>query len=820
MFCEVILPLHLPQSFTYRIPQELCEYVKVGCRVAVQFGKKKIYSGIISELHNRVPNAYSVKFILDLLDCEPILSQENLTFWQWIADYYACYIGDVMTAALPVAFRLKSETKLLISPEFSGCADNLSEEELKVLDYIDKKKSVDIDSISKILKLNSTISTINKLLNKQILIADEQLFDKYSPKLEDYLVFGERCQTDAELKKRIAELENSKSAKNQLDVLLRFISDYKKNGFVKRIDFQQRNNALINSLKTLIKKDILAIERLAYSRLKETNSKYSSDEIKLNSEQANAYKIITDSWNERPISLLHGVTGSGKTEVYIKLIAKALEEGKQVLYLLPEIALSTHLLNRLEKYFGSKVGVYHSRFSKDERVEIWNKVKDNDFDKSYRVIIGSRASIFLPFTDLGLIIVDEEHDSGFKQTEPSPRYNAKDAALYLAHTKGTKVVLGSATPSVESFFNAEIGRFNYVQLTKRYTESKLPDIQLIDLKECYKQNRMYSIFSEPLLVAIENALKEKSQVILFKNLRGFASSIRCEVCGWTAKCPNCDVSLTVHKHTSVLNCHYCGNNMPIPNECPQCHSHSLRMFGNGSEKIEEEIKKYFPNANVARMDLDTTKNKDSYKKIIDDFESGKTDILCGTQIISKGFDFDNVGLVGVIDIDNMLNFPDFRAYERSFSLLTQIAGRSGRSGKKGKAIIQTFNPYHKVFKDVCNNDYRAMYENQIVERKLFHYPPFYRLVKISLQSKSSKDLDDFAKLYSEKIRMIFGGRILGPEYPPISKIRNLYIKNIILKLERTASYEKAKKEIMQLNEEILATHPSKQFRIITDIDPQ
>ncbi len=820
MFCEVILPLHLPRSYTYRIPQELCGRVMVGCRVAVQFGKKKIYSGIITELHNRVPNAFSVKYILDLLDSEPIVSQENLNFWQWIADYYACYIGDVMTAALPVAFRLKSETKLLISPDFSGDANELNEEETKVLDYLDRKNNVDIDSVSKILNINNAISVVNSLLKKRILIADEQLYDKYSPKLEDYITFGENCRTDEDLKQRIKELECSKVCKNQLDLLLKFITEQKKNGFVKRSTFQEENETLANSLKTLLRKDILAIEKLTYSRLRDSKSKQSSDEIKLDSEQLKAYSKITDSWNERPISLLHGVTGSGKTEIYIKLIAETLKEGKQVLYLLPEIALSTHLLNRLEKYFGEKVGVYHSRFSKDERVEIWNKVKNKNINDSYRIIIGSRASIFLPFTDLGLVIVDEEHDSGFKQTEPAPRYNAKDAALYLAHSKGTKVVLGSATPSIESFFNAEIGRFNYAELTKRYSNHKLPEIQLVNLKECYKQNKMYSIFSEPLLTEIDKALNEKRQVILFKNLRGFASSIRCEVCGWTAKCPNCDVSLTVHKQTSILNCHYCGNNMPIPNECPECHSHSLRMFGNGSEKIEEEIKKYFPHANVVRMDLDTTRNKNSYRKIIDDFESGKTDILCGTQIVSKGFDFSNVGLVGVIDIDNMLNFPDFRSYERSFSLLVQIAGRSGRNDKGGKVIIQSHNPHHQVFKDVYNNDYRAMYNNQIVERKLFHYPPFYRLVRISLQSKNSKELDDFASLYTEKIKAIFGGRILGPEYPPISKIRNLYIKNIILKLERTASYEKAKEEILRLNEEILASHTSKQFRIITDIDPQ
>lgn len=820
MFCEVILPLHLPRSFTYRIPTELSNGVKVGCRVAVQFGKKKIYSGIVTEVHNRVPHVHSVKFILDLLDREPIVSKSNLDFWQWIADYYACYLGDVMVAALPVAFRLKSETKLIVSPDFSGSAEELNADEILILDYIDKKKSADIDSLSKIITVNNIISLVGGLLKKQILISDEQLYDKYSPKLEDFLIFGENCKTQDQLRERIGELESKKACQNQLEALMRFTVAYNKNGFVRKRNFQKENENLISALKTLIKKDILSIEQLAFSRLKNRESSTQVENIIFNEEQNNAFNKIKESWNERPISLLHGVTGSGKTEIYIKLIDEVLKEGKQVLFMLPEIALSIHLLNRLEKYFGNKVGVYHSRFSKDERVEIWNKVKSPQIENSYRIIVGSRASLFLPFTDLGLIIVDEEHDMGFKQTEPAPRYNAKDAALYLAHTKGVKVVLGSATPSIESFFKAETGLFNYAQLTKRYSDYQLPEIQIIDLKQCHQQHKMYSFFSEPLLQSMQETLQAKQQVILFKNLRGFASTLRCEVCGWVAKCPNCDVSLTVHKHSGNLNCHYCGCDIPLITECPQCHSHSLRMLGNGSEKIEEETQYYFPNAKVARMDLDTTRSKDAYQKIIDEFESGNIDILCGTQLVSKGFDFCNVGLVGIIDADNMLHNPDFRAYERCYSLLTQVAGRSGRSEKKGKVIIQTYNPYHQVFKDIAQNNYKGMYNNQIVERKLFRYPPFYRLIRISLQSKTTNELNEFADIYAQKIKVIFGGRILGPEYPPISKIRNLYIKNILLKLEKNVSYAKAKEEIMRLNEEILASYPSKQFKIIVDVDPQ
>ena len=561
MFCEVILPLHLPRTFTYRIPTDLQGQVKIGCRVAVQFGNKRIYSALVAELHNRVPRVQSVKFILELIDREAVISQENLSFWQWIADYYACYIGDVMLAGLPAAFRLKSETKLLVSPDFTGDTTGLSDKEIKILNFVAAKKTTDIDKIAVYMDDLHILPIITKLMERQVIIADEQLYDRYSPKTEDYLVFGEECRDKEQLQCRIKELESRKNCASQLETLMRFIVAEQKSGVVKRADFQKDNSP--SSVQTLIKKGILAIERSAYSRLAGNRETVDSDTIILNDEQSEAYNIITRSWSTKNVSLLHGVTGSGKTEVYIKLIARMLEEGKQVLYLLPEIALTAHLINRLEKYFGKKVGVYHSRFSKDERVEIWHKVKSEDMAESYRIIIGSRSSIFLPFSNLGLVIVDEEHDSGFKQSEPAPRYNAKDAAVYLAQTKGVKVVLGSATPSVESFFNAQTERFAYAKLTKRYAGYELPEILLADLRQDYKQHSMYSIFSELLYRNIENTLQSGRQVILFRNLRGLASSLRCDVCGWIAKCPNCDVSLTVHKHGGMLNCHYCGETLPV-----------------------------------------------------------------------------------------------------------------------------------------------------------------------------------------------------------------------------------------------------------------
>lgn len=818
MFCQVILPLHLPSSFTYRIPEDLLGKVQVGCRVAVQFGKKRIYSGIVCELHNRVPTLRVVKFVLELIDPVPIISEENLSLWQWTADYYACYVGDVMNAALPAAFRLRSETKLLVEETFTGEVGSLSDTEMEVLDFVSKKKTTDIAALSEQMGEKNILPAVNRLIKAKVLATDEQLYDRYTPKTEDYLTLSETCKEEENLKNAVKELEKTKKTALQLETLMRFLSEAKIEGSVRKSDFQKNNSQ--SAIAGLIAKGILTVERLAFSRLAERQSSARVEDIVLSEEQTECFNHITESLKEKPVCLLHGVTGSGKTEVYIKLIERTLASGGQVLYLLPEIALSVQLISRLEKYFGRDIGVYHSRFSKDERVEIWNKVRSKQEEGGYRLVVGSRSAIFLPFTDLRLIIVDEEHDSGFKQSEPAPRCNARDMAVYLAWTKGLKVVLGSATPSVESYFLSQTEKFGYAALTKRYAGYRLPEIQLADLKQEMRSHSMYSIFSELLYTNIERALKERRQVILFRNLRGFASTLRCEVCGWEARCKNCDVSLTVHRGEGLLKCHYCSHSEPIPTECPECHSHSLRMVGTGSEKLEEEAAKYFPGARVARLDWDTGSKKNAYQRIVDEFASGKIDILCGTQLVSKGFDFSNVGLVGVIDADAMLAYPDFRSYERTFDMLTQLAGRAGRSPLGGKVIIQTFNPYHQVFKDVYSYDYSSMYNSQIVERKLFRYPPFYHLVRISLQCALKETLDEFAENYSQRLRAIFGGRILGPEYPPIAKVRNLYRKELMLKLEREVSYAKAKQEILRLNEEITASYPKKQVRIIVDIDPQ
>lgn len=816
LFCQVLLPLHLPSGFTYRIPLELYDKVKVGVRVAVQFGKKKIYSGIVAQIHDRVPEVSSVKYILEIIDSSPIINEKTLSFYDWIASYYMCYVGDVISAGMPALLRLRSESKLVVSEEFSAEVDKLTSRQLEILNIVDEKVCISIDEISNRFSEKGILPEITQMVNEKILAIDEQLEEKYKPKLNPYIVLSSDYDTPEKKAELIQSLSSKKTSENQLQTFLLFLSESQGKAVVEKSSFQEKCNK--SSLQTLLKKQVFEIKYLVHSRLKESESYCDTSDIKLSLAQQTAFDSILKSWERFDVTLLHGVTSSGKTEIYIKLIEKTIREGKQVLYLLPEIALSIQLLSRLEKYFGNKIGIYHSRFSKEERVEIWNKVNETDKEKRYQIIIGSRASLFLPFSELGLIIVDEEHDTGYKQREPAPRYNARDAAIYLATLHKSKVLLGSATPSLETYFNTQIEKYGYVQLNERYLNTPMPMIELANMKEDYINKRNYSIFSSLLYDRIVQTLNNHKQVIIFKNQRGYASNIRCEVCGWVAKCPNCDVSLTYHKHLNSLNCHYCGLNLPLYSECPECHSHSLVQSGNGSEKIEEEILRFFPNARVKRMDLDTTRKKNDYLEIIQDFEKGNIDILCGTQIITKGLDFSNVGLVGVIDADSLLYYPDFRAYERCFDLLTQVAGRAGRLKEKGAVVIQSFNPNHQIFKEVLNYDYASMYKNQIVERKLFSYPPFVYLTKILFQSKDKDVLDCLCQEYSNEIRKIFAQRILGPEYPPIYRVKGMYQKQFILKLEKTISYTQAKKLIMQLNEEILSKREYKQVRVIVDVD--
>lgn len=818
LFAEVILPLPLPTTYTYRIPLEWNEMVKKGQRVVVQLGNKKIYSGIVYSIHNNPPKVSSVKYILSILDQEPIINDLSFDFWLWISNYYMCYIGDVMTAALPSALRLRSETKIIIHPNFDGDITTLSEQESIIFEVVSKKESISIEEAILAINDKKIVPLINTMIKKNIIITEEELNSKYRPKIEEYIYLSTDYHDEAKLKELFNHLESKKTLLKQYEAILIFLSIAKqKENEIKKIELSKQPNISASAIKTLIREKIFIVEKKIKSRLVVRNSNLSVKNLTLNNQQLIAYNKIVEQWDQKPVSLIHGVTGSGKTELYIKIIYDVINKGKQVLFLLPEIALTSHLIIRLEKYFGNRIGVFNSRFSNDERIEIWNKVRSPIKENRYDIILGSRSSIFLPFVDLGLVIVDEEHNSSYKQYEPNPRYNARDSAIVLAHFHKAKTILGSATPSLESYFNVTEKKYQLLELTKRYSGTLLPKILIADIKQAIKNKEMHSHFSKLLIDSIGEALRNKEQIILFQNRRGFAKHLQCEACGWVPSCQHCDVSLTYHKQSELLKCHYCGFSINITQQCPDCGSHKVKMVGFGTEKIEEDLNIFFPNASIARMDLDTTRAKSSYVTLINDFQDRKINILVGTQMITKGLDFDNVSVVGILNADSLINFPDFRSYERAFQQMVQVSGRAGRKLKQGKVIIQTFNSNHQVLKDVIDNNYMSMYDGQILDRKVFKYPPYYRLIKISLSHRDKDIVDVSSDEFSVKIREIFGGRILGPEYPLIPRIRNYYSKEFWLKVEKEASITKAKEEIKILIEKFQSSH--KQLRIAIDVDP-
>ncbi|MDR1846784.1 MAG: primosomal protein N' [Bacteroidales bacterium] len=820
LFVEVILPLHLPATFTYRVPRIMAKEVTVGQRVAVQFGGKRIYSAVVAEIHTRIPNLKSVKYIISIIDTEPVVYDKHIAFWRWVASYYCCYIGDVLTAALPAAFRLKSESKVIVNPEFEGDISELSRAEIRILEIVSKNESTTIEEITVALKDECNImTTVQTLMKKQVLVTDEELFDRYKPLKESVISLSAKYRNnDANLQALFAELESNKKFEKQYNALLTYFSLRRGGNYdISKTEILAKGVSL-HTLNTLENKEVIKIEKKAVSRLHSNEASLQVDNLILTKEQQAAFDGIS-SQPEGSVSLLHGVTSSGKTEVYIKLIEKTLQNNKQILFLLPEIALTAQLIQRLEKYFGSKVGVYHSRFSKEERIEIWNKVKGNKPD-GYSIVVGSRSAVFLPFETLGLVIVDEEHDSSFKQFDPAPRYNGKDAALWLAKQHNALAVLGSATPSVESYYYAQSHKYALFTLTERYSKIPLPEILIADTKEAARHGKMHSMFSKMLLDCMATALNKGEQVILFQNRRGYSPVVQCDVCGYIPKCKNCDVSLTLHKQSASMNCHYCDAHTALLKVCPQCGSGALRMMGFGTEKIEEELAIYFPKARIARMDLDSTKGKASYQKIIAAFANRETDILVGTQMISKGLDFENVSLVGIMNADNLISIPDFRSYERAFQMMTQVSGRSGRR-QAGKVVIQTINPYHQCILDVSKHNFASMFNSQILERKFFRYPPFFRMICISLSHQSKEVLDAAATEYATSMRSIFSNeRIFGPVIPPVSRIRNRYINQIWLKLEAKLSYSAAKQEIMRLNEAFSVKEQHRSIRIAIDIDPQ
>lgn len=817
-FVDVILPLPLQASFTYALPPEMDGQVQIGCRVVVSFGRKKFYTGIVRNVHYLKPQEYEVKEVSAVLDEHPILVPLQFRFWEWLADYYLCTQGDVYKAALPSGLKLESETVVEYNPDFEA-TEPLSEREQKVLDLLAVEPEQTVTRLEKESGLKNILAVVKSLLEKDTLFVKEELKRTYKPKTETRVRLTEAACNERRLHFFFDELQ--RRAPKQLDLLMKYIElsgclggrEVKE---VSKAELLKRSGATPAVFSGLVDKGVFEVYQQEVGRL-ETVSQAVMSLNELNVHQQRAFDEIRASFRVKNVCLLHGVTSSGKTEIYIHLIDEAVRQGKQVLYLLPEIALTTQITERLKRVFGSRLGIYHSKFPDAERVEVWQKQLSHE---PYDIILGVRSSLFLPFQRLGLVIVDEEHENTYKQQDPAPRYHARNAAIVLASMCGAKTLLGTATPSVESWYNAtEGGKYALVELKERYKEIQLPEIIPVDIKELQRKKRMNGPFSPLLLQYVREALEQKEQVILFQNRRGFAPMIECHTCGWVPKCKNCDVSLTYHKGLNQLTCHYCGYTQPVPRQCPACEGVDLRNRGFGTEKIEDDVKAIFPEARVARMDLDTTRTRTAYERIIHDFQQGRTDILIGTQMVSKGLDFDHVSVVGILNADTMMNYPDFRAYERAFQLMAQVAGRAGRKNKRGRVVLQTKSIDHPIIPQVMHNDFEGMVAGQLAERQLFRYPPYYRLVYVYLKHRNEQLLDVMAQTMAAKLRAVFGARVLGPDKPPVARIQTLFIRKIVLKIETNAPMARARQLLVQVQQEMVAEDRFKSLIVYYDVDP-
>lgn len=820
LFAELLLPVPIPKLFTYRIPFVLNEQVQVGQRAIVQFGDRKILTGLVSAIHDKPPKDYEAKYILELLDDFPTVNHHQFKIFHWIANYYACTLGEVMNAALPSGLKLSSESMVQINPAFNLEETEMafSEKELMLLKRIQDEPLAYTD-ISKFLGVKYIHAILKSLTGKEAIILFEEVKEKFKPKTEKRIRLSSEYSSHSMLEK---VFETLASKPKQEAVLLKYLqlvpvlkeASANKVGIAKK-DLQV-DDISESSINTLIKNQVLEEFEIVIPRFGfEENAE--SPAILLSEEQERAQTGIFKTFENHNISLLHGITGSGKTEIYINLVRKALDSGGQVLYLLPEIALTTQIVHRLKKIFGSGMGVYHSKFSDNERVEVWNGVLTGKL----KFVVGVRSSIFLPFDNLGLIIVDEEHDASYKQQEPSPRYNARDVAIMLGQFHHAKVLLGSATPSVESYYLAQQGRFGLVTLTQRYGEAQLPQIILADMRVERHRKTLKGEFSSVLLKGIEEALHLQEQVIIFQNRRGYSPMVSCEDCGWVPKCVNCAVSLTYHQFRHAVVCHYCGYKESLPHECPSCTSKRIQTVGYGTEKLEEELNLYFPQAIVQRMDLDTTRSKTGYETIIDQFEKGETNILVGTQMVTKGLDFDSVSLVGVFNADRMMHFPDFRSHERAFQLITQVSGRAGRRKKAGRVIIQTSSPDHEVLVYILKNHYEEFYAKEIKDRQDHGYPPFTRLIEITVKHTDKKTTRNGAHKLTEVIReQIHGVRVLGPGEPMVSKIRNQFLMNTLIKIPRgLGELAQLKNAIHKAIDQLVKEKEFRTVRVVVDVDP-
>lgn len=820
MFAEVILPLPIYSTFTYKIPPQMESLVNIGSRVVVQFGKRKFYTGIISSFHDNTPQGYEVKDITSILDTTPVIRYPQLKFWEWISTYYLCSIGEVFKAAVPSGLKPESETTVRLSAEFdldTEDTENFSDKEKVIFEFLQEEKKATLSDLENKTKIKNVANILHPFLESGLVEINEKVVEHYRPKTEKYV----RLTINPGEHGKLHEFFNlTTRSRKQESVLISYLDlshwlNSKEPEEVSKDLLLKKSGANGAILRALIDKGIFEVYKKVINRF----SDLKSDIVPLSPlspAQTKAYKEILEIFKTSKICLLHGLTGSGKTEIYTHLIKEVLDKGNQVLFLVPEISLTTQLTDRLRKVFGDRMLVYHSKFSDNERVDVWKRLLNTN---DPLLILGVRSSIFLPFSHLGLIIVDEEHESSYKQYDPAPRYNARDAALVLASMHGAPTLLGSATPAIETYYKASIGKYGLVTLSERFEGAQLPDVEIVDMKDQRKRKVATGIISQPLKLATQDALEHNRQALMFQNRRGFAPFVVCKNCGWTPKCVNCDVSLVYHKFSDLLKCHYCGYSIPLPNVCPACGENTVDIYGYGTERIAEEVHEVFSDFSIGRMDLDTTRNKDAYQEIIEDFSSHNTDILVGTQMVTKGLDFEKVTVVGVLNADSLLNFPDFRSDERAFNMLEQVAGRAGRRKDKGKVFIQTTDPDNPILTYVKNHDYQAYYEKEIASREKLNYPPFSRIVCIMIKNKDAKVADQAANLYASALRQTFGIRVLGPEKPFISRVATYYLQSIMLKIESSASMTKVKLILRTIYESLARDPRIKSSVVYYDVDP-
>lgn len=815
MYVDVILPLALANTYTYKMPDELQSDAKVGARVIVPFQKNKFYTALIYNVHFIAPEGFEVKEVISVLDTNSVVRPQQLKLWEWIAKYYQCTLGEVFKAALPSGLKLESETTISVVADFEA-SEPLKEREQQLLDILGNKP-ISINDLNKAMDMKNVLPLVKRMMEMGAVEINESIEEKYKPKMDVFVRLSDFYQKESELTSLIDSLVKYPKQEQLLMTYLQLSQflQHKETIEVSKKDLLKKCDS-VSAFNTLEKKGVIESYKKEVGRI---NAKV--HDVKplspLSDVQQSAYDSILRQFEEKETVLLHGVTSSGKTEIYLHLIDRMMKQGKQVLFLLPEIALTTQITNRLRRVLGNSLLVYHSKFSDAERVEVWKRLLDDTSD--VKVVLGVRSSVFLPFKDLGLVIVDEEHETSYKQFDPAPRYHAGNAAVVLAHIMQGKVLLGSATPSIESYANAQRGKYGFVELMQRYEGIEMPEILVADVKEAKRKKEMVMHFSPLLLTQMRKALERKEQIILFQNRRGYSPYMECKTCSAAPRCMNCDISLSYHKNTNQLVCHYCGYSIQVPYVCPACGNPTLSPVGLGTEQIEDEVAQLFPEAKVARLDLDVAKSRKSYEGIISQFEQGEIDILVGTQMISKGLDFERVRLVGIMNADATLNFPDFRSFERSFQMFSQVAGRAGRKNNRGIVVLQTSAPDHPVVNMVCQNNYTGMYHQQMLERNDFKYPPYYRLINIYLKSKDPLVVSNAANCLANGMRAVFADRVYGPDKPLVSRIQTFYLMKIMLKVEIQGSFDKAKELLRELTNELLSQQAYKSVMISIDVDP-